>query len=146
MPHLIIGFNLLGPVWYPEIFVFLNFSPRCLYLCVSLSVSCLRFCRATDNVPSFILWYFLLEVDSLVWLLVSLVCFGRTLDPDHYIMHGHRCKASCMWSFFNVCLNSHLWFMLGARGSIVGWGTMLQAGRARVRFPRSLDFLIDRIA
>jgi hypothetical protein len=32
---------------------------------------------------------------------------------------------------------------LGERGSIVGWGTMLQAGRSRVRFPiRSLDFSI----
>jgi hypothetical protein len=29
----------------------------------------------------------------------------------------------------------------GARGSVVGWGTLLQAGRLRVRFPmRSLDF------
>jgi hypothetical protein len=34
--------------------------------------------------------------------------------------------------------------MMGARGSVVGWGTMLQAGRSRVRFPmRSLDFSID---
>jgi hypothetical protein len=33
-----------------------------------------------------------------------------------------------------------------ARGSVVGWGTMLQAGRSRVRFPmRSLDFSIDLI-
>jgi hypothetical protein len=32
----------------------------------------------------------------------------------------------------------------GARGSIVGWGTMLQAGSSRVRFRmRSLVFLID---
>jgi hypothetical protein len=29
----------------------------------------------------------------------------------------------------------------GARGSVVGWGTMLQDGRSRIRFPmRSLDF------
>jgi hypothetical protein len=33
-----------------------------------------------------------------------------------------------------------------ARGSVVGWGTMLQAGRSRVRFPvKSLDFSIDPI-
>jgi hypothetical protein len=32
----------------------------------------------------------------------------------------------------------------GARNSVVGWGTMLQAGRSRVRFSmRSLDFSID---
>jgi hypothetical protein len=29
----------------------------------------------------------------------------------------------------------------GARGSVIGWGAMLQAGRSRVQFPiRSLDF------
>jgi hypothetical protein len=32
-------------------------------------------------------------------------------------------------------------YYLEARGSVVGWGTMLQAGRSRFRFPmRSLDF------
>jgi hypothetical protein len=36
--------------------------------------------------------------------------------------------------------------MLGARGSVVGSDTALQAGRLRVRFPmRSLDFSIDLI-
>jgi hypothetical protein len=36
--------------------------------------------------------------------------------------------------------------LLGARGSVVGWGTMLQAGRSRVGFPiRSLDFSADLI-
>jgi hypothetical protein len=35
---------------------------------------------------------------------------------------------------------------LWARGSVVGWGTMLQAGRSRVRFSmRSLPFSIDLI-
>jgi hypothetical protein len=35
---------------------------------------------------------------------------------------------------------------LGARGIVVGWGTMLQAGRSRVRFPmRSLDSSVDLI-
>jgi hypothetical protein len=34
----------------------------------------------------------------------------------------------------------------GARGSVVGWGTMVQAGRLRFRFPtRSLNFSIDLI-
>jgi hypothetical protein len=34
----------------------------------------------------------------------------------------------------------------GVRGSIVGWDTMLQAGKSLVRFPmRSLDFSIDLI-
>jgi hypothetical protein len=34
--------------------------------------------------------------------------------------------------------------IMGARGSVVDWGTMLQAGRPRVRFPvRSLDFFFN---
>jgi hypothetical protein len=33
-----------------------------------------------------------------------------------------------------------------ARGGVVGWGTMLQAGRSRIRFRmKSLDFSIDLI-
>jgi hypothetical protein len=36
--------------------------------------------------------------------------------------------------------------MGGARGSVVGWGTMLQAGRSRVRIAmRPLDFSFDLI-
>jgi hypothetical protein len=39
-----------------------------------------------------------------------------------------------------------LLLLLEARGSVVGWGTMLQVGKSRVRFPmRSLDFSIDLI-
>jgi hypothetical protein len=35
---------------------------------------------------------------------------------------------------------------MGARGTVVGWGTMLQAGRSRVRIPmRSLHLSIDLI-
>jgi hypothetical protein len=40
----------------------------------------------------------------------------------------------------------NMWWELGARGSVVGWGTTLQAGKSRARFPmRSLDFSIDLI-
>jgi hypothetical protein len=36
--------------------------------------------------------------------------------------------------------------LVGACGSVVGWGTMLQTGRSRVRIPMSsLDFSIDLI-
>jgi hypothetical protein len=41
--------------------------------------------------------------------------------------------------------NSHTGVVLGARGSVVGWGTMLQAWRSGVRFQMSLDFSIDLI-
>jgi hypothetical protein len=30
--------------------------------------------------------------------------------------------------------------IIGARGSVVGWGTMLQAGRPPVRIPDEVDF------
>jgi hypothetical protein len=34
----------------------------------------------------------------------------------------------------------------GARGGVVGWGTALQAGKSRFRFPMvSLEFLVDII-
>jgi hypothetical protein len=36
---------------------------------------------------------------------------------------------------------SHLRLRLGARGSIVGWGIMLQAGKWRVGIQMPLDFL-----
>jgi hypothetical protein len=32
-----------------------------------------------------------------------------------------------------------------ARGSVVGWGAMLQAGRSRIRVPMSSKFSIDLI-
>jgi hypothetical protein len=36
-------------------------------------------------------------------------------------------------------------WILGARGSVVGWGTALQAGRSRFGFPmRPLDFSVDQ--
>jgi hypothetical protein len=43
----------------------------------------------------------------------------------------------------NIRTVLRLW---GARGSVVGWGAMLQAGRSRVQVPmRSLDFSVDLI-
>jgi hypothetical protein len=33
--------------------------------------------------------------------------------------------------------------IIGVRGSVVDWGTILQAGRSRIRFPmKSFDFLV----
>jgi hypothetical protein len=36
-----------------------------------------------------------------------------------------------------ICMTSYI----GPRGSVVGWGIMLQAGRSRVRFPMRLLYL-----
>jgi hypothetical protein len=49
-------------------------------------------------------------------------------------------------SFFSYSLYFCSLLKEGARRGVVGWGTMLQAGRSRVRFPmKSLDFLIHLI-
>jgi hypothetical protein len=59
----------------------------------------------------------------------------------HVIKHYINCRfclAANEVAYFNVVLHQ-----LGTRGRVVGWGSMLQAGRSRVRFPmRSLDFFI----
>jgi hypothetical protein len=56
-------------------------------------------------------------------------------------------RHNCYWSFGMKAIHIvNLYTANGARGSVVGWGTMLQVGRSRTRFPmRSLDFLIDLI-
>jgi hypothetical protein len=47
-----------------------------------------------------------------------------------------------MCSFY---LFAHAYFVIGARGSVVGWGTMLQVGSSPVRVPDEVDFLTDLI-
>jgi hypothetical protein len=45
---------------------------------------------------------------------------------------------------FNIYFKFYTYASQRALGSVVGWGTKLQAGRSRVRIPtRSLDFLVD---
>jgi hypothetical protein len=56
---------------------------------------------------------------------------------------------ACLWATCVLLFRLGGWTIygkLGARCSVVGWGTMLQAGRSRVPFPmKSLDFSIDLI-
>jgi hypothetical protein len=80
--------------------------------------------------------------------------FETSLFVDSYGSQGHGggirprlhtgLPNSYKWNFpfifFHWIFYMHLWFW-GAHGNVVGWDTMLQAGRSRVRFPRrSLDF------
>jgi hypothetical protein len=52
--------------------------------------------------------------------------------------HTHtRCVR---YKLIKLCI-----YNCGARGGAVGWGTALQAGGSRVRFPMSLEFFIDII-
>jgi hypothetical protein len=52
---------------------------------------------------------------------------------------------SCTWEKRSKLFSSCLCINRGARGSVVGWGTTLQAGRSQDRFPMPLDFSIDLI-
>jgi hypothetical protein len=63
-------------------------------------------------------------------LLLCRICFriGKFIFPE--ILYGSICLCHVKWT--------------GARGTVVGWGTMLQTGRSRVWFlMRSLEFSID---
>ena len=47
---------------------------------------------------------------------------------------------------YYIYIYIYIYIYTGARGGAVGWGTALQAGRSRIRFPMvSLDFFIDII-
>jgi hypothetical protein len=64
----------------------------------------------------------------------------RRYIPGHRTLHNHRCENLKSSSLFNLCTYLCLF---GARGSVVGWGTTLQAGWSLVRIPiKSLDFFI----
>jgi hypothetical protein len=53
-------------------------------------------------------------------------------------MDSDRCKVllSLHWSGEQAYIyTSTTWLLLALNGSVVGWGTMLQTGRSRVRVP-----------
>jgi hypothetical protein len=86
-------------------------------------------------------------------------CF--LLKENHQCLLPLTVTFACRHHMSSICRrNRERWLMfsvitrcfavvsqrVGARGSIVVWGAMLQAGWLRVRFPmRSLDFTIDLI-
>jgi hypothetical protein len=61
-------------------------------------------------------------------------------------LYSTRTTTQLYWNFLGFAdIISNLWLMslplVEARGSVVGWGTMLQGERSRVRFPtRSLNY------
>jgi hypothetical protein len=68
---------------------------------------------------------------------------GRDLGGDGMIATGSnlRCKFEPRLGRFSGDFERKLYWCQGACGIVVGWGTMVQAGRTRVRTPmRSLDF------
>jgi hypothetical protein len=64
----------------------------------------------------------------------------RVLVNKFTVMNLSRTFEGLVFNFGTLSM------FVGARGSVVGGSTMLQAGRSRVRFPmRSLDFSVDLI-
>jgi hypothetical protein len=68
----------------------------------------------------------------------------RITSPGPWTLMWHFCNLQgSILVGQSVGINE---IIIRARGSVVGWGTMLKAGRSRVRIPmRSLDFSIDLV-
>jgi hypothetical protein len=66
---------------------------------------------------------------------VKIASNSRPCNRFEIIWSVYCFVAKALWH-----LNKYIKKKVGARGSIVVWGTMLQAGKSRVRFPMSLDF------
>jgi hypothetical protein len=68
---------------------------------------------------------------------------------DRFQLSGScHCLQACvaLYETLMAVSNNTIYYYYWARGSVVGWGTMLQAGRSRVQDPMtSLDFSIDLI-
>jgi hypothetical protein len=83
----------------------------------------------------------------------SLPSVSGKLRSGCVLKHTRSCSASVYfpprtWPKLLTCGQVLLRFLniqfhKGTRGVAVGWGTMLKAGRSRVRFPMSLDFSIQ---
>jgi hypothetical protein len=66
--------------------------------------------------------------------------------PGKYHISGPKQLRSSQFTSIVYSFSKTMAPQMGARGSVVGWGTVLQAGRSRVRFPmRPLDFSIALI-
>ena len=81
----------------------------------------------------------------LCWCLNSPCEITTRLNPgfNHLTIWNEECKS---WSSSLYRFHNRTTTITGARGGAVGWGTALQVGRSRVRFPMvSLEFFIDII-
>jgi hypothetical protein len=63
--------------------------------------------------------------------IATIFCFANTL---------HLSDTTRKFRIITILLFVDLTNKPGARGSVVGWGTMLQAGRSPVRVPDEVDF------
>ena len=102
----------------------------------------LRACEQDQDGTAVPSWSCSLDVSKPVWHKPLLCVQWKTPDdgqrncPKHVEFHSKN--------KFNKLM--HLVDFIWVRGSAVGWGTALQAGRSRVQFPMlSLEFFIDMI-
>jgi hypothetical protein len=76
---------------------------------------------------------------------------ARLQSPEHWVQRFKFCSVHGYWPvcvlyYTAICDKLTYQRRWGARGSVVGWGTILQAGRSRTGFPmRSLDFSGDLV-
>jgi hypothetical protein len=62
-------------------------------------------------------------------------CFER-IKSASWIKIERVDRLHFMWNWFKKNVKYLCFYVLmGARGSVVGWGTVVQAGRSRIRFP-----------
>jgi hypothetical protein len=67
--------------------------------------------------------------------------FQKTAAPYKIMCHGFL-DITRMYSVFTKWKLSHHWWVNWAHGSVVGWGTMLQAGRSQAQIPMRCIFSI----
>jgi hypothetical protein len=92
---------------------------------------------------------FLFVITLQLCVRIPQVYFESSREPEGPgIVWGTPASCLCSWCsllFENILIN-FCTLVPGERGSVVGWVTMLQAGRSRFQFPMmSLDFSIDLI-
>jgi hypothetical protein len=76
-----------------------------------------------------------------------IICSSICLSQLHNTRTCLLMYCDCLFGYLSQLFITVIYLdIYGARGSVVGWGTMLQVGMSRVRFPtRSMDFSVDRI-
>jgi hypothetical protein len=84
---------------------------------------------------------FFYEVTDVCWQRGWFLCLcNNTKFSILDILNAHVTEITPLHTLlFNFCL---LLLRLGARGSVVGWGTVLQAGRSPVRVQDEVNFSI----
>jgi len=91
------------------------------------------------------------EMSSLISALHVSCCFCLNYSSRLFLMYIASRRKRRHTLFYRWCVSSNLnccykLYMGHAAGGAVGWGTALQVGRLRVRFPMvSLEFFIDII-